>query len=305
MKAPPRPDPWQEPAARTYWMVCLGALLVLAVALLARNLGAWSLLPLLAGIVSLIFRWRSGPLLIILMLGWVLYSERLGLSPLALIEFVVLSVSRLILGGRPPPWPALLTFGVGGASRLSDLVLCGAVLAYTAAHYRLLGLTVLLYPIDPGPAGKPGARPLAAGEARRSGASAPPREIVLLLALLPIWVAAAGLGWKWLADRRPPVLELPPELWRGLDPQFQPSGGRIVLELPGALWRAMLLAWALGLGGLVIAAVVGYLAQRRMSAAEAELYLQDVAWRETCREQRQLGLWLAWGRLRQRRKEKR
>jgi hypothetical protein len=56
---------------------------------------------------------------------------------------------------------------------------------------------------------------------------------------------------------------------------------------------------------LAVAALLRYLALRRMTPPEAGLYLQDVLWRETRREQRRLNRWLAWAWLRRRRREER
>ena len=57
-----------------------------------------------------------------------------------------------------------------------------------------------------------------------------------------------------------------------------------------------------GPGGTSAASsVLGYLAWIRMSPAEATLYLQDVAWRETRREQTRINRWIAWAKLKKRR----
>ena len=86
-KAEPH-DPWQAPVLRQYWLLCLGALLVLTLALVLRGLEVWALLPILVGSLSLAFRWRSGPVIPLAMLAWVLYSERTGWTLFDLLESV-------------------------------------------------------------------------------------------------------------------------------------------------------------------------------------------------------------------------
>ncbi|HXG11489.1 MAG TPA: hypothetical protein VNK04_17170 [Gemmataceae bacterium] len=301
-----QPDPWQAPAVRGYWLLCLVALLAVTLALVFRKLGAWSLLPLLAGGLSLAGRWRSGPLLTVAVLGWILYSERLGLSPLDLVERVLFTLVYLFFGGRPRYTAVRLSFGIGGRFLISDLVLCAGALAYCAAHYRLVGLAAHLYPPD---RRRPPSRPPAwvrppGIEPRRSERSVEPREVVRLAALVPVWVAVGGLFWWWLKEQRAPVLEWPSPVWRVIYPVLEPTGPPTPLQLPPVLWQVILLIWVLGLGLIAAGAVIGYLGWRRLSPTEAALYLQDTLWRETCREQRLLNRWLVWARRRRRREEK-
>ena len=101
--------------------------------------------------------------------------------------------------------------------------------------------------------------------------------MVLLLVSIPVWASLAGIGWELLLAEQP-VLAFEPELWRGI-----------------------LLIWILGLGLLTASSVLGYLAWTRMSPAEATLFLQDVAWRETRRERTRINRWIAWAKLKKRR----
>ena len=75
------------------------------------------------------------------------------------------------------------------------------------------------------------------------------------------------------------------------------------LEVADAAWQGMLVLWLVGGGVLAVAAMLRYLALRRLTAPEAALYLQDVLWRETRGEQRRLNRWLAWAWLRRRRRD--
>jgi hypothetical protein len=64
------------------------------------------------------------------------------------------------------------------------------------------------------------------------------------------------------------------------------------------LWRGRALLWVLGVGVLFVSGVLSYLAWNPKRRAEAEVFLQDTAWRETRREQRRINSWLVWARLR-------
>ena len=57
-------------------------------------------------------------------------------------------------------------------------------------------------------------------------------------------------------------------------------------------------AYVLGVGVLFVSGVLGYLAWGPKRRAEAEVFLQDTAWRETRREQRRINSWLVWARVR-------
>ena len=81
------------------------------------------------------------------------------------------------------------------------------------------------------------------------------------------------------------------------------SGQETTLELDDAVWRGILVLWLLGGGVLIVAAGLRYLALRQMTRAEAQLYLQDLLWQQTRREQRRLNRWLAWSWLGRRRRE--
>lgn len=155
---------------------------------------------------------------------------------------------------------------VGGSLRLQattlgeDALLALAVLGYLAGHFRLQGLELTPLPVDarrPEPAG-PSRRPVPAG------------EFVVLVLELAACVALAVLVW----DRLP--------------------ADRDDLEMDPALWRCLILAWLIGVPTLVAGSLLVHLGRLRQTRAEAELALQDEFWRETRREQRRLGRWLAW-----------
>jgi hypothetical protein len=158
---------------------------------------------------------------------------------------------------------------------LFDWGLGASCLAFVMAYYRLQGLVVAVFPQDP--------RRLRMGE-KRSWVRRPThlvsqREVGMFFVSLPVWAALAQVLWRLILSR--PVLDLPPRL------------GHLVL-----------VGWMLGVGLLVVAGLLSYLAQQRLTPEEATLFLQDALWWETRREQRRVHQWLIWDRLRRlRRKE--
>src|SRR5437764_14762424 len=64
-----------------YMALCYGSLFVVLLALLNRGFGGWSLLPVLTGVLALLFRWQSGPVLLLIALAWLFVSDSMGLTP--------------------------------------------------------------------------------------------------------------------------------------------------------------------------------------------------------------------------------
>jgi hypothetical protein len=253
-----RPSVYETPGVRDYLLVCGVALaVILLVGVLDRGMACGTLVPVLIGVLGLITRWSSAPLLLV----FTLVGFELVLVPL-----------RNFAYARDPD-----EFSPVGA-----LLLSAAVLAYVAAHYRLQGLVGQLFPADPRrPGGRiprrqrpPGLRPEeVVVRQRRSPRLVTPREVLRLVVALPVW-ALLGLV-----------------LWYALVAEWN------FLELPPVGWRLLVLAWLFGLGLLAGAAVLQYLGLERMPPAEAALLLQDELWRETRGEQRRINRWLAWARL--------
>ena len=247
----------EDPVVRNYVLIALAAVVVLLVVLLYQGLGTGSLVPALVGIMGVVTRWRSAPVLVLLALAGLYYIEML----------------RFFGTVRPP--------GLDTAE-LADVLLAGAVLIYAAAHYRLQGLVHEIVPRESKKAGQPVVRVAGELSPRRSTAAVPQSEFALT-AFIPGWAAAALALWLTL-------------------PTAVPYLGTYV-ELRPQDWQAGLLVWVVGVALLVLTSVMQYVGYRRMSEAEARLFLQDAVWRETRREQRRINRWLAWARLRRQRRE--
>jgi hypothetical protein len=249
----------QDPGVNSYSAVCLAALALILVVLLRREVSYWSLLPIGIGLIGIVTRWSSAPVLLLLTVAACTYAPTFAFA-------------------RAARRPGL---------RVPDLFLCVAAFAYVVAHYRLQSLLGYVFP--PPSAEQRGAGP---GWLRRRQSPEVPRqrrasrlvtqeEVGRLVLSLPLWAGLAQVGWNLL-----------------------PADGHSPDLLPWA-WQAILVSWVLGLGGLLAAGLFDYWSRRQMTTEEAALFLQDVLWKETRREQRRLNRWLAWARLRrQRRQEK-
>jgi hypothetical protein len=260
--AEPAPPEVHQPAVRAYLLLALTALAAIFLIQLEQAAGLGSFLVLLAGLLGIIARLPSAPLLFLLVL---------------VAQQILWRVSHpgFHRGVAPP-----------AALEVTDVVLCGGVLAYVLAHYRLQGLRGDIVPRDPRRReGPPRWRfwrfswlPRPVPE-RRSPRGVSPTEIPVLLLTLP----AAALGAQFI--------------WAVLAPRWGP------LQLPPPLWRILILGWGLGVALLVASTALKQWRRRQMSAEEAALLLQDVLWLETRREQGRINRWLAWFRLRGRRRK--
>jgi hypothetical protein len=171
-------------------------------------------------------------------------------------------------GPVDPPWFVVPEMFPGHtvlpSNVATNLAICTATLVYVIAQYRLLGLNGGLFPPGSKRSENP-PRAVAAGSAELGAAL--------------FTAAAASVGafllWRLAGNVRAP--------W-GIQP---------------AQWRLGVLAWLL-IGGLaIVAAGLGHLGWRRLSRAEAAVFLQDALWHETRGDQRRINRWRAW-RLRRR-----
>src|ERR671922_1671232 len=102
-----------HPAVRNYLFVCLTALAVILLVLLRLRFQGWSFFPVLIGVAGVLLRWRLAPFLTLLAVAGPLFIQEAG------------HVQVVVDHDRLPPRVFSLT----------DWILCGALLAYIAAHY--------------------------------------------------------------------------------------------------------------------------------------------------------------------------
>jgi hypothetical protein len=283
MSSPPEAVAEPDDGVRNYLFLCYAAQLALLLLLLERGLQLWGLLPVLIGCGSVALRWRLGPLVFLIALAGLLY-----IAP---------ALDAVLRAGQR--W---------STSSVSDVLLCAAVLAFLVGHYRLQGLVHFIFPRDPRRTTKPprsrpvpvAARPPFVVPPQRSPLSASTAELVLLLVSLPLWLVLALVCEAKLIPHEAPLQELGKDWSSRTHYDYEIMGARTASFVVGALWQGRWLLWTFGGGGLLVASLFGYLAWVRASAAEAQIYLQDTVWKETCREQRRIQSWRVWGRRRQR-----
>src|SRR5947208_657005 len=80
---------------RFYAVMALLALLTASFPLLLRGLEVWALFPALLGALALAARWRIGPVLYLIGLFWLAVADRVGVSPLELVPYLMAAVLRI------------------------------------------------------------------------------------------------------------------------------------------------------------------------------------------------------------------
>jgi hypothetical protein len=155
---------------------------------------------------------------------------------------------------------------------LTNWLLCAAVLGYTAGQQRLQGVARHLVAPDPG-----------SPEASRDPLQQPGRrtdyvrELALFAGALVAWAGLAPIAWYLLPAS-----------------DFGLFGGNV--------WRLVVLAWMLGLALVIANGVLTFAHRRWRTRDESAMFLQDLLWRQTRREQSRWFRWRAWARLRRERK---
>jgi hypothetical protein len=208
-----RPDSVSEPAVLLYQAVCLGALGLIVLPLMARGLGLLEVFLFLLGLGGVALRLRVTPVLLLL--------------TLAAAEMV-----HPLAGFRHRIVPLF---------QVSDFLLaCGAV-AYIMGHYRLQGLAKTALPVDRRQRERPGEGASRGRVVRRprSAHLVTAAELLGFVLTVPLWAAAAAVFWAWLS-RRGEALGLPltpPEMRLVLVFWLLGVGGLVVAWLLSC-WRS-------------------------------------------------------------------
>jgi hypothetical protein len=218
-------------------------------------------IPLVLGALALLFRFTSGPPLVVLLLAGLIMTQ---VSP----EFFLFPVGRPVIVAETIAYRVLLA---------------AAVLAFVIAFYRRLAIQSGVFPPDRrrAPAAKRGRKPAPLPQVKRSAESVTLAE---LAALLPVLIGSAAAGFF---------------VWLALNRVSPPEG--VFAERELNQWRLIVICCAIIACGVCALIPVTYLNRARGSATQNLLYLQDVLWRETRKEQGRINRWLARVRMRRRR----
>ena len=158
----------------------------------------------------------------------------------------------------------------------ADVLVCMAALTYFIGHYRLLGLWAGVLPADSRSQPVAGAKP--APPQRRSEESLNAAEVVALVFTVPMFALLAEFACLLLKQPRTIV---------DIDPRWN---------------QLLLVAWTLLVVMFLMAHAFRYWRRLQMDRASALLMLQDILWHETRGEQRRIQRWLAWKKLRAKKK---
>jgi hypothetical protein len=168
-----------------------------------------------------------------------------------------------------------------GALEVEDVALCGTVLAYMAGHYRLLSLWSHILPPDPRQRYHKEAH--AVVPLHRIGKVAPQHRPAAHL-------SRAELAWF--------VLQLPLFALLAQGVWIVISAGRVLHEFSPRWTQFLQLVWGLALAVFLVGQFFRCWRLMWMDHTTAQMLLQDALWQETRGEQRRIGRWLAWARIR-------
>jgi hypothetical protein len=239
----------------------LGGLAMLFVVLFERGADIGGLLIAVLGAAGLVLGWRGSPAFVLLVL----------------LYFLIFPY------GLPPPEedPSELEYGT---FRVADLLLAAALVVYLSAHYRLLGITQLAMPAEPGGFGRkttPRTRP---ADLIRKG------ELARTFYLTAAVVLAGQIVWAVVTNLEVDTLGDFPLRFADKSTLRRDHGDM-------GPWRTRLVAVVgmLFFGTLFARLVFGYWRLRTMSPAEGAMLLTDAGWDETRRERVRVEGWRMWG----------
>jgi hypothetical protein len=263
-QSPEQPDREHAVMVQTYRVLSGVALLVIVLIEASGGLSVTLPLIVLFGLVGIVWRVPAAP-------GLVLFFYTVG--QFFRSEYVRATGLRG-QGAFVPDFPRV---------EMPDLVLAGAMITLFAAQYRLHGLLGNMLPFDARRRRRAGLgaqhQPARGEEIKRPRRSVSLYEAPTLVLTMPLWVLLGQILWLVIATRRGEY------------------------AFPPWVVRLITLVWLLGVPTLVVGSLMHLWYRSDMSPEEATLFLQDTQWRETAREQRRVSRFLAWARLRRKRRE--
>lgn len=257
--------PFFQEGVRNYLFLGLAATLVMVLMMLGTD----ALIP--AVIIGL------------LMLGGLIF--RFVISPGAVIFFCGLYILEpLLFAGIPPRRSRYETDVLETALNPPVLLLCVTLLVYLFAQFRVYSLLSASIP--------PGRRQRLPGQTgprrpiRRPGRHVRDEEFPSLFGaafgfLIVGFVVAIILFSVGLED--------------------DPFGGPSRRSRDAEWDRFVTVVWILGIGGVILGTIWGYIGRRQANPSQARRFLEDIAWQETRREQSRIQRWRVWFRNRSRR----
>lgn len=284
----------ERKAVQFYLMICLIALGLIVIPLLARGLEEWSLVPSLVGCVVVLTRLRTGPMLFLVALAWIVISAMAGVTPPALILYILTALPAILGRYRVRIFETDWGEGMYSVEPILDILLTIGVLIYLASHFRLLSITRSIFPVDRRVKNRQSKltdrqkrRP---GEPSAEHARSPSRvqqhEGMALFFTALIFTSLAELVWVWLNDRSAAmdlydITDYPARFW-----------------MSNGVWRLITILWTAALFSVLVFSLINYLGTKKISKVEAEVMIQDDLWQQTRREQSRIQRWLAWGNKR-------
>lgn len=282
-----------DQGAKFYLLICAAALGLMVLPLLAYGMREWSLILPMVGGLALVLRWRSGPFLFLAGFLWYILAAIMSVTPLGLLQYIFQAIPRMIMGYRVRYFGSDWAERLFHASPVIDFLLCFSVLIYLIGHYRFLGITRNIMPVDRRQKSRyqslkrKGTRKrLEPYEEARSSDLVQPQEGLSILFSGLIVVAVAQFVLLWL-NARDADIDLDRLTRQGFSFRMQREA-----------WQFLTLIWVGGLLLFLIFSLIGYLSSRRITLEEAELMLQDDLWKDTRREQSKIQRWITWGNKR-------
>lgn len=239
----------------------LGGLAMLFVVLFERGADIGGLLIAVLGAAGLVLGWRGSPAFVLLIL----------------LYFLIFPY------GLPPPEEDPFELQ-DGTFRVADLLMAAALVVYLSAHFRLLGITQLAMPAEPGAFGrKPTTRTRPADLIRKG-------ELARTFYLTGAVVLVGQIVWAVVINLEVDVLaDFPLRFAEGSS--LRRSGG----DLGPGRTRLVAVSGLLFFGTLLGRLVFGYWRLRTLSPAEGAMLLTDAGWDETKRERVRVEGWRMWG----------